>query len=309
MKYTFERVAQRHYKDLVFLFQQSFGEKVDTAYYESKFDTAYTGHTHLGYVAYAENETIAAFYGVFPYPINHSGKIIIAGQSGDTMTHPQHTGKGLFVTLAKLTYDLCKSEGIAFIFGFPNQNSYPGFVRKLNWTHKENIQQYEMKVITAPLAGFAQKFPFLRPAYEWYVRKVIALFFEENKGFPNHSCGNERLFVEHSDSFFEYKKFYGSKVLKINGIRMWINIKGALLVGDIEFSDHKTDEILKTLKRIAVYLGCTKVIFMTSPETRLDVLLQTRFTPKKGLPIGYLDLSSGIDISDLKFCYADFDTF
>lgn len=309
MEYIFERVSAKHYKDLVYLFQQSFNEKIEIGYYESKFNTAYTGFTHLGYVAYAPDKTIAAFYGVFPYPINHNGKIIVAGQSGDTMTHPNHTGKGLFTILAKMTYDLCKEEGIAFIFGFPNQNSYPGFVRKLNWIHKENIQQYDWRILTLPLAGLAKKFSFLQSFYEWYVRNFITFFFQKSENFPNSSCANEKLFVEHSEPFIEYKKFYGSRLIKVDGIRMWVNIKGALLVGDIEISNHKLDNVLSALKKVAFYLGCSKIVFMASPDTALDIFLRTNLSPKEGLPIGYLDLSSGIDLSLLKFCYADFDTF
>ena len=57
----------------------------------------------------------------------------------NTLTAPKFQGRGLFIKMAIETYNDCFKENIKYIIGFPNPNSYPGFVRKLNFSHLGNI--------------------------------------------------------------------------------------------------------------------------------------------------------------------------
>jgi len=59
-------------------------------------------------------------------------KTVIAAQSGDAMTNFAYTGKGFFTQLGEKTDALLKAENIEFVYGFPNQNSYPGYIKKLH---------------------------------------------------------------------------------------------------------------------------------------------------------------------------------
>jgi hypothetical protein len=59
----------------------------------------------------------------------------------DTMTHPDYRNRGLFITLANMTYDyVLEKEGSAMFIGIPGSNSFYGFVKKLNWKNKINIR-------------------------------------------------------------------------------------------------------------------------------------------------------------------------
>jgi len=60
-------------------------------------------------------------------------KTVAAFQSIDTMTHPGYRHQGIYVTLAKRVYAEIGKEGMCFGYRFPNENSYPIAVKKLNW--------------------------------------------------------------------------------------------------------------------------------------------------------------------------------
>jgi GNAT superfamily N-acetyltransferase len=51
----------------------------------------------------------------------------------DTMTHPDFRGRGVFVALARACIEIAAARGIRVLYGFPNDQSYPGFVRRLEW--------------------------------------------------------------------------------------------------------------------------------------------------------------------------------
>lgn len=307
--YTFKRVSENEYADLVYLFNNAFAEKTTIGYYINKNATQYLGPKHLGYIAYDENNSPAAFYGIYPYLVEYKGEKILAAQSGDTMTHKNHVRKGLFAKLGKMTYELAKTEGIQFVFGFPNKYSYHGLVKSLQWTHVENMNQYVFKVHTLPLARLAKKFPFLISAYKKFVGMVLN---GNKKGVTIFDNSIEKNWgqVIHSSSFYQYKSFYDNHLIELEGRRFWIKIDGYLMIGDIEVKgSDNVEEALTQLKKKAFWLGCDRIMFVLSKNTYWDNKLSTDYTPEEGLAVCELDLQSNLPLEDFKFVHADLDTF
>lgn len=89
-----------------------------------------------------DGERFAALYTVWPIMLNLGGQPVLGAQSMDTMTHPDHQGKGLFVRTALACYDIAAARGIKAMYGLPNPHSYPGFVRRLNWDHTGDVWHY-----------------------------------------------------------------------------------------------------------------------------------------------------------------------
>jgi GNAT superfamily N-acetyltransferase len=50
----------------------------------------------------------------------------------DTATHPAHQGKGIFKKLTLQQLELCKADGVDFVFNTPNKQSRPGYL-KMGW--------------------------------------------------------------------------------------------------------------------------------------------------------------------------------
>jgi Acetyltransferase (GNAT) domain len=75
----------------------------------------------------------AALYAVFPVIFKSFGKKVNAVQSIDTITDVNYRGMGLFKKLAIDCYNNAKNDGMAFVYGFPNDQSAPGFFKSLGW--------------------------------------------------------------------------------------------------------------------------------------------------------------------------------
>src|SRR5687768_10595824 len=149
---------------LVSLYRQVFKKKVDLEFFTKKYATRNWGAEYIGFIAFTRENLPASFYGVIPCVVLIESEEILAAQSADTMTHENHRNRGLFVQLALKTYELAKEEKIKFIFGFPNKNSYPGFV-KLNW----QFASERLKLFTLQ----ASQFPYVKVFFRIRVLRVI----------------------------------------------------------------------------------------------------------------------------------------
>lgn len=76
---------------------------------------------------------IAGQYVMVPAVVKIGIEEVLSAQGIDTMTHPEYRRQKLFETLAARVYADFEKEGISFLFGFPNELSRPGIIRKLNW--------------------------------------------------------------------------------------------------------------------------------------------------------------------------------
>ena len=76
---------------------------------------------------------LAALYAVLPVHFRVDGRQILACMSLDTMTRSEYQRRGLFVKLARRVYERCSREGLAFVYGFPNQYSAHGLFHSLGF--------------------------------------------------------------------------------------------------------------------------------------------------------------------------------
>lgn len=310
-EYRFERLQPKHYKDLVYISKSAFNIDPGIAYFINKNKTDAFGTTNLGYIAYhKESNQPAAFYGVYAHPYVCNEKKYFVVQSGDTMTHKKHTGKGLFTLLAKLTYKLSQENGVSMVYGFPNDNSYPGFTKKLLWTHRDNISLYKLKVTTLPLLKISKKVNFFNFFYQPYL-KLINSFFKPNvDSFLNSAIEIDRGGIEHSSVFFSYKKFNGSFIIKVASTHIWIKPDGFLFIGDIEkTSKAELNEIIKRIKLYAFLIGADVLQFGFSPNAYWNKQFTKKYSSEKGAAFGYLLFNNDFHIESFEYTQADLDTF
>lgn len=85
-------------------------------------------------IAVAEaNDRIVGQYALWPTHLRLGSERVLGAQSLDTMTHPEYRGQGMFTVLAEECMRYAAARGVEALYGFPNDNSQPGFVRKLDW--------------------------------------------------------------------------------------------------------------------------------------------------------------------------------
>jgi GNAT superfamily N-acetyltransferase len=86
-----------------------------------------------------DGDVCAGLYIIWPALLELGGTPTLGAQSMDTMTHPDYRGKGLFIKLADACFEIAAAQGIELVYGFPNDQSYPGFIRRLNFDHVGDI--------------------------------------------------------------------------------------------------------------------------------------------------------------------------
>jgi GNAT superfamily N-acetyltransferase len=137
---TFRPLVAADMPQLRELFSASFGMNRSQEYDRWRFIETPYGLAPT--IVADDGERLAGSYTVWPTMLNIGGEIVRGGQSMDTMTHPDYRGKGLFTKLAVACFDQLRNDGYEALYGFPNANSYPGFIKRLNWDHVGDVPHW-----------------------------------------------------------------------------------------------------------------------------------------------------------------------
>ena len=274
------------------LYEQVHGRKCPPDYFRLKYDTAFTGAQYIGYVA-LENKIPLAYYGVIPVMVSVNNEPVLAAQSCDTMTHPRHRNKGLFVQLAKLTLELAGKKGIHFVFGFPNKNSYPGFIKHLGFRHTETMNRYTISFSKTILRKLYRKLLVSLPANGRSIENRLLL-----QGFDG---------VLYSDAYLHYKHYNQNRILTSNDKLYWINTYGHLFVGAM--SDEREEALPEQIAFLSKRTKASSATFIISPGTQLDKSLSRLYTAEEGFPVIIKNISGKFSTDNLKFQFADIDIF
>jgi hypothetical protein len=279
-------------------------------FFVKKYNTAYTGVMHIGFIAFNDTGMAVAFYGVIPCFLQHAERILRSAQSADTMTHPQYRNQGLFVKLANLTFNLCKANGIQLVFGFPNQNSLPGFINKLGWVCTDTMDCFVIPANRYNLAGYLKKIPVLKGLYRIYVdyiiKKRIDSQFDLGNPVLNEGCNG----VQRTIAYLTYKQgVHPTHVIEIQQSKIWLKINNGLMIGDIILGADNFDVVMPALIQLAKKLGLKQVLFHCCPGTALHQLFRAHYSPRPSFPVIFKDLGSGLPLSQFKFTTADIDIF
>ena len=315
-EYRIERMSAGRLKDLEELFTVVYGKAPAKDYFRKKYDTVYTGLEYTGYIALNMQDIAVAYYGVIPCFIQYGSEVVLAAQSGDTMTHPGFRYKGMFVELSKICFELCRGAGIRLIFGFPNQNSYHGAVNKLGWKMTESLECFSIPVATFPLASLPQRWPWLRPLYNKYAGSILRRYTLLEKGVPNSVIADGFAGLLRDERYFRYKFYSDTRVVRVGGAKAWISLGAAFVIGDLELpgdGDEQTGKnfhaAIAAVKKIAGRLGIKQVYFHTSPGTRLHSLFAAYFAKTPSFPVLFQDFGAVLPLERVKFTFADIDIF
>jgi hypothetical protein len=308
--YTFKRLTKDLIIDLYWLFKASSKSLTSYKKFEKKYNTDFAGLSYIGYLAYDTNNKPAAFYGVLPLRALIGDRKILIAQSADTLTHPAHRRKGLFIKLALMTYDLSKEEGMHFLFGIPNENSYPGFVKNLNWIHAGNLQKFEFKIFMLPFSQIFRKSEILNSFYQLWVSFILLLFPKGDTDLLKPNVSTPYFGIDRSRSFFLYKNYDKKHIIKVLGKSVWLKFEGTLKIGEIEkLSIEELTRIIGRLKIIAFFTGINKIQYQCSKNSGLFPVFTSIKKAEEALPIIFLNLSHKVIAENLVLSFADFDTF
>lgn len=312
-EYSFFQIDDQSYKSIKELYWRSF--KLHTRLKEigNKYDTSCFGLKNIGYLAKDKSGDLAAYYGVFPIRMSLMGKDILVAQSADTMTAPEHRKKGLFTLLAKKTYEKAAETGIRFVFGFPNDNSLPGFQRNLDWKFYGVMKSWKFNNKTLPISELAHKFRIIQPFYQFFCRNRLKKYtVDVTQANVEHLIDKKAIGQVKKDIHFVHYKTRNQNVyfIRMNGFYFLIKPIPHLTIGCFsEVDEDKTDLFLATINQLGMRLGCGKTILTISENHWLYDRLKAKVTFTDSLPIGYFEIDSNIPYHQITYVGADYDTF
>lgn len=308
--YTVIRLSKDTIQDLASLHSAVYAAVAED-HYSKKYDTAYTGVSYTGFIAYDLLHQPIAYYGVLPCFIQHENEVMLAAQSADTMTHPAYRYKGMFVELSKLTFALCRELGILLLFGFPNENSYIGAVNKLGWQLVNTMSCFTIRIKAFPLAWFASKKHFLKKLYHRYAGIVLKNKLIADRILLNSVLNDGFAGIYRNEEYQQYKQgFSNSKLIQIDNVKIRISLRQVLLIGDIEGMDEKNFEtVISQLKNLSLKLGLKEIQFHCSPDISLHRLFENAFAATPSYPVLFQDFGSPIPLHKIKFTFGDIDIF
>jgi hypothetical protein len=307
-EYGIEQLSSNRLNDLATLFKSVYGHWQPKDYFKKKYSPAYTGTENIGFIAYKSTGNPVAFFGVIPCFIQYEGRIVIAAQASDAMTHPDHRYKGIFVALVRKTLELCMQKKIQFVFGFPNQNSYHVLVEKLHWQVIGYLERFSVLVNTVPLESLFGSSRWTRWIYKKYADLLLRKYVLAEE-FQGSDIAGGFAGVYRDKQYFHYKKYNSSQALKLGTANAWIKIKNGLLVGDLNSGKDDFDITMRTIIGVARRLGVTSIDFQVSPGTQLHSLLASKYSSVPSFPVIICDLGADIPLNKLRFAFADIDIF
>lgn len=308
-EYRIVRANHENIKDLARLFKESRGITISESYLQKKYNTAYTNKTYLAHFAYAKDGTPAAFFCLFPGFLKIDGLKILAGQSADIITHKDHQRKGLFGLLGRETEKLALEEGVNYLYAFPNDNSFPGFTRSLNWHHSGNFHQYIFRNNGIPIYRILRKLK-LQFLYKIWSSFILRNSTKPNDAFLNSQSNSKENSAWKDNKYYQYKHYNPSFLLTWKGVSIWAKIDGALIIGDIDISKNSSSkEMIAKLKNLSTLLGLDQFTISASNESEIDKLLNQEYPFAISVPIVYKNLQNPEQNLPLRFTEGDTDVF
>jgi len=275
-----------------------------------KYSYEREGRQAFACLAFADDGRPVAVVGALPWPIRHGNRSEVATQLADCATAPAHRGRGLHARLIDLVHKVSAAAGMTFVFRFSNELAFKITTSKLGYTPLDDLVEFNVPVRTVWAERVARRTGLGRP-YDRHVRQVIEPYVDSGAPLASSVLADGYAGVDRDAAFFEYKAaFEGSRVLNLDGARVWLRARQGLLVGDMDAgSDDELDQGLDSLVRIARKLGAHRVLFQVSPGTRLCRYLETRLIRTKTRHVSCFDLGSKIPSDALRFTFGDIDTF
>lgn len=292
------------------------GDIINKSYLEWQYLKNPSGKPFLLTSREAVSKELAGQYLVLPLKFNLANSDVKGSLSLNTLTSPKYQGKGLFTKMAKATYDECEKANAQFTIGFPNPNSYPGFVRKLDFQHLGDIP-----LLIKPLKYFNLAFSFLKrgkqkhggdislntskinpstvKSFDFNDKNLVAKynkFWEAIKGQYKASVNKDFEYIfwrYHAIPTREYKMFYIEEDNVIKGVivlraeHVW-SFNVGLVMDLLVFNNDTTigKQLLKFSKKLFKHSKIDFIAALHNRTCEYSILKKSIFftIPKKLLP-------------------------
>jgi len=140
--YVLRRYTSEDFEEYVDLYKAVYSKDLDMELFLWKNKKNHDlNEQPLIYLIFNEDNKLIGANSFFINEIKYNNETYLGVQSGDTMVHKDYRGKGLFKKIIQYAISDLTNSGYKFIYGFANNQSYPGFV-KLNFETMYQVNIY-----------------------------------------------------------------------------------------------------------------------------------------------------------------------
>jgi hypothetical protein len=162
------------------LYEDTIGEWIGSDAWRWLFMNAPAGK---GYTWLADHDGfLAGQYTVVPVDMMILGRRVRTTQSVDTMTHSKYRKQGIFLTLARDVYEEARNDNVVLVYGFPNENSHPGFIKHLDFITLTNAKTFLRPVKIDDAITVKLKIPVISSVLGYISRLIYDLIFPLKSG-------------------------------------------------------------------------------------------------------------------------------
>lgn len=137
--------SEEYLKQIIEMTRECYGEENDIAnedYISYEYFNNINGNVLMRIALDEEKGVVAGQYSVIPMKMKVNKKSVNCLMSVNTLTKEEYRGQKIFTGLADLVFKDGADRGYEFVYGMPNQNSYPGFVKRLKFNNIGAIPLY-----------------------------------------------------------------------------------------------------------------------------------------------------------------------
>ncbi|CAI3633303.1 conserved hypothetical protein [Clostridium neonatale] len=190
--------SKEYLNEMIDITKQNYGdiEISDIEFLQWQYFSNPSGEAFIKLAKSIKDEVVGQYI-VIPMKIKVNDNIVKSTLSLNTLTRKDYRGKGIFTGLANALYQDCKEQNVEFTYGFPNQNSYPGFMKKLEFSDLGEIplMLYPLNIKQLVLKKFNSAF--------------LALLSSPFKSIFNIKIRNKHnLKIKEIDDFEEFNVFW-----------------------------------------------------------------------------------------------------
>lgn len=166
-EFSYRKYINSDFSSYCDLFENVYSHKINSEFFKWKHNLSEAINKEpFIYLVFNKTGNLIGANSFFKSEFKQGSKTYNAIQSGDTMVHMNYRGKGIFKKIIKFAMADLKNYGFDFIFGFANNNSYPGFI-KLGFKEMYKVNNYlkilnyklifQNKLKSIPFAGLMGK--------------------------------------------------------------------------------------------------------------------------------------------------------
>jgi len=131
--YKIVNYEEKYFSSVKKLFHESYTTEKPKSYFQYNLGKTPYGKP-IRFLMKCGNQVVGS-HSIRPFILTIKNRKFLGGLTYDTMTHPTHRNKDIFVSLASKTHQEAKKRKYNFVMGFANENSIYGYKNKLG--HKE----------------------------------------------------------------------------------------------------------------------------------------------------------------------------